>query len=658
MAAQYSRDHFALLRKWNGKVYDNTNPEDAHAYDKLKIAYDITKEWAKQVQEKRFPSGRIKVVRKPTSQANKFDLYQWARIYPAEDSPNELAYTVGIDGNAGFVMKIDTVGLKENNPKRLSYLSLRGDFANSSPIVSLLPEADGLKKSLSELADWSVQCLEDFTLGYDQVAAKTSIVQKSEDGDPDLFQLFFRGSIFVKFRATLSDSDRRLFCSLARTVHEAGLDWWHINWKKLTRTTSLARFGRKEPGHEKATRVLGHVFIGADEHNAFDISLKFKIGDIDIDHRKAVDEQLVRRLAQGFEAGPDFSKTWKVSRRGCWPSESVSDQTVRPNDAALNRIYYGPPGTGKTFELNRLRKEKYTDEDEKRYTFVTFHQSYGYEEFVEGMRPVLDKGDSEVRYEVRAGAFQELCKRACKNPDRRFAMFIDEINRGNISKIFGELITLIESDKRDDGTDDSVTVTLPYSKKDFSVPTNVDIIGTMNTADRSLALLDTALRRRFEFVAVLPDARDVKDAPLYKLRINVDNKVVDIPRMLSTINRRIEVLYDRDHCIGHSYFLELRGDANGATKMKVLKKLFRRKVLPLLEEYFFEDWKKIRLVLGDHQKNDECQFVKEYGEHKDELKKLFGETDDWLEEDTRRIFKVQEAAFDNPNAYIGIYEPI
>ena len=176
---------------------------------------------------------------------------------------------------------------------------------------------------------------------------------------------------------------------------------------------------------------------------------------------------------------------------------------------AQNRIYYGPPGTGKTYALSRLLETDYGKGRSDRFTFVTFHQSYGYEEFVEGLRPILDEEveAGQVRYEIRDGAFKELCDKARNDPDRHYAMVIDEINRGNIAKIFGELITLAEPDKREGGPN-AITVALPYSGEAFAVPPNVDIIGTMNTADRSLALLDTALRRRFEFEAVMPDTRD------------------------------------------------------------------------------------------------------------------------------------------------------
>lgn len=295
----------------------------------------------------------------------------------------------------------------------------------------------------------------------------------------------------------------------------------------------------------------------------------------------------------------------------------------------------------------------------QRYSFVTFHQSYGYEEFVEGLRPVLTSGadESDVQYEIRSGVFKDLCRRARLAPNQRFAMVIDEINRGNISKIFGELITLIEADKREGGAH-SVTVTLPYSGETFSVPANVDIIGTMNTADRSLALLDTALRRRFEFVPILPDAGDEAGAPLAGLRISLDDEVINIPKMLAAINRRIEALYDRDHCIGHAYFTGLKHIADGQAQFDALKEVFRNRIIPLLEEYFFEDWQKIRLVLADNQKPTSAQFIAESTDHEDDLIELFGHDHGLDTFSTKRRFHKQDAALSNPRAYIGIYEAV
>jgi len=293
----------------------------------------------------------------------------------------------------------------------------------------------------------------------------------------------------------------------------------------------------------------------------------------------------------------------------------------------------------------------------RRYSFVTFHQSYGYEEFVEGLRPVLggDADAGEIQYEIRSGTFKELCRRARSAPDQRFAMVIDEINRGNMSKIFGELITLIEPDKRE-GAENVVSVTLPYSGESFSVPANVDIIGTMNTADRSLALLDTALRRRFEFVPVMPDPRDEPGAPLAGLRVNSGEQVIDVPRMLYAINQRVEALYDRDHCIGHAYFTPLAKVPDGDERLVALQQVFSTRILPLLEEYFFEDWQKIRLVLADNQKPLRAQFVRESADQEDDLVRLFGGDHGLDSFAIRRRYAVQDAAFSNPDAYIGIYQ--
>jgi 5-methylcytosine-specific restriction protein B len=303
----------------------------------------------------------------------------------------------------------------------------------------------------------------------------------------------------------------------------------------------------------------------------------------------------------------------------------------------------------------------------QRYSFVTFHQSYGYEEFVEGLRPVLagETEAGEVAYEIRPGAFKELCRKARHAPDQRFAMVIDEINRGNISKIFGELITLIEADKRDplNGGAPPVEVVLAYSGEKFSVPANVDIIGTMNTADRSLALLDAALRRRFEFVALLPDTRAEKNpdepdsAPLAGLVVTTDAGAIDVRQLLERINERIEALYDRDHCIGHAYLTGLSLLDDGPLRFEALTAAFRHRIVPLLEEYFFEDWRKIRLVLGDNQKKDAAiQFVGESDAHEQDLTTLFGNDHGLDSYATKRRYSLRESAFSNPAAYIGIYQ--
>ena len=425
----------------------------------------------------------------------------------------------------------------------------------------------------------------------------------------------------------------------------------------------------------------------------------------------------------------------------------------------LNQILYGPPGTGKTYSVVRKALEiiegnasydrsKFKEYVEKgQIKFITFHQSYGYEEFVEGIK--AETKNDNVSYRIEDGAFKRICKRANgdnwkkillkdtkeeltedgfkklyknyvdklpifsnnmygkiletptdKQPfylyknnlfsilvkpqnsndpktiscdklikdifhndnygmlsyepviiqdilgqeyesykanhiNQNYILIIDEINRGNISKIFGELITLIEPSKRL-GADDEIMVELPYSKEKFGVPSNLYIIGTMNTADRSIALMDTALRRRFEFVEMMPEYDNLN-------KINIEG--INIGEMLKTINDRIEYLYDRDHTIGHAYFI-------GVTDIKTLANVFKNKILPLLQEYFYDDWEKIRLVLGDSQKDENLQLVKI--KRNMAVERLFRGKIDYI--DDKILYEINSEAFNNPQSYIEIYK--
>ena len=438
-------------------------------------------------------------------------------------------------------------------------------------------------------------------------------------------------------------------------------------------------------------------------------------------------------------------------------------QNNGPQTQPLNQILYGPPGTGKTYytinkaveiidnkfymkyKKNRKKLKKKFEEYKKagQIEFVTFHQSYGYEEFVEGIKAkTTDKG---IEYKIESGIFKKLCKQAKKSDlfsigqkiskyeimsisdellklkrengsiipiprylldevfeliskniitvddlnnktaidkmdrttekfiingypnifrdlanyylenksnsieNKNHILIIDEINRGNISKIFGELITLIEPNKRI-GADEALHVKLPYSNKSFGVPQNLYIIGTMNTADRSIALMDTALRRRFDFTEMMPQLDLLKNENSSDLEVNG----INIKSLLETINKRIEYLYDRDHTIGHAYFIELKDLEK--QNIETLSNIFKNKIIPLLQEYFYDDWEKIRLVLADNQKDEKYQFIKIKEDY--DIKSLFGEKNiESLDYDeAQKVYEINHDAFKLTESYEKIYE--
>lgn len=230
-------------------------------------------------------------------------------------------------------------------------------------------------------------------------------------------------------------------------------------------------------------------------------------------------------------------------------------------------------------------------EPAKRYRVVTFHPSFGYEDFIRGIRPVVDPDSGESRFAMVDGVFKQICDEARANPGKRYGLFIDEINRANIAKVFGELITLIEIDKRAQYDEAGrlirgIEVQLPGAVDEgdlrgFGVPVNLDLYGTMNTADRSIALLDIALRRRFEFIERAPDYTAIDETL----------EGVHLGALLKRINDRLEYLLDRDHRIGHAYFIHLES-------LDDLRSCFEQKILPLLQEYFFDDASRVAMVLA------------------------------------------------------------
>ena len=266
-------------------------------------------------------------------------------------------------------------------------------------------------------------------------------------------------------------------------------------------------------------------------------------------------------------------------------------------------ILYGPPGTGKTYwaevaarelaarscyqrEFDQLTKEQQVHllGNDNEYGIVrmcSFHPAYGYEDFLEGFRPETTHGN--MQFTLRDGIFKKLCNDACKRPDQKFYLIIDEINRGDIPRIFGELLSVIEKSKR------GKSILLPLTGTTFHVPDNVYVIGTMNTADRSIALLDTALRRRFGFIELMPDSNVLGDAVV---------EGIPLGPWLSALNERICAHVGRDARnlqIGHSYLLE---NGHPIRDFSIFAKVVQDDILPLLEEYCYEDYIRLEKILG------------------------------------------------------------
>ena len=241
-----------------------------------------------------------------------------------------------------------------------------------------------------------------------------------------------------------------------------------------------------------------------------------------------------------------------------------------------NVILQGAPGVGKTFAAKRLAYSIMGEKDTNRVKMVQFHQSYSYEDFIMGFRP------TETGFELKKGVFYEFCRKAAED-DRPYFFIIDEINRGNLSKIFGELFMLIESDKR------GVELQLLYADEQFSIPSNVYIIGMMNTADRSLAMLDYALRRRFAFFEMTP-AFNSSGFRAYRAKIN--NPKFD--RLIATVEQLNDVIANDDSlgegfCIGHSYFC-----TNTTVTDDWMKSVVEFELIPLLKEYWFDEAAKVK----------------------------------------------------------------
>ena len=343
------------------------------------------------------------------------------------------------------------------------------------------------------------------------------------------------------------------------------------------------------PGHQTPMTIIKNIGIVQSKNNWWSFNVKWM--DLPTLPYK-VEGKSFRKTIEKIK---DTAFLDLIKRLINGDTKFLKSPIVTTSHFPLNQILYGPPGTGKTYhtitkaveiidgQINPDYAEAKKRFDELKakgqIKFITFHQNYSYEDFMVGIRPDLQNG--QISYKLYEGPFKQIANRARKDSNNNYVLIIDEINRGNISKIFGELITLIETDKRA-GNKHELSTPLLYHKdeeNEFSVPNNLYLIGTMNTADKSIALVDIALRRRFVFEEMMPNAALL-------------NKVegFDLPNWFTKLNQKITAELDRDHQIGHSYFI-------GVETIADLQRAFYQCILPLLKEYFYGNPEKLQEII-------------------------------------------------------------
>lgn len=618
------------------------------AYQELKEAYEIVERWAYALQQKAFPKGYVKLRKGPVNQGGNFFSYLWAKIYPTQNAPTTLAYTVHISTDE-FAVKIETVNVEPSLVGR--YKKVRGEYA-TSPIVRSLTIEQGLSMTLEQLIQWSVDAVRQFELSYDEVAERLDLLKSVQEPQ-----------VTTKAKSSMNPSSTDKPCNQILygppgTGKTYKLQQLQAVYTSQTESADASLWLQEKiaPLNWMQVLVLSLLSLGNQAKVADIVASKYFQTKAKVNNRDGNLSQTAWSYLQKFTVPESTTVNYK-GRGEPAVFDKTSDSVWQLLDDKLELVD----------ELVALHKELENGPPAgsvvKRYSTTTFHQSYGYEEFIEGLKATTDE-EGNIHYSVEPGEFLKLCHRAEQDPDSRYAMFIDEINRGNISKIFGELISLVETDKRTQGVN-PMSVNLAYSGKPFSVPSNVDIIGAMNTADRSIALMDTALRRRFEFIEMMPDARLFESDGF----IDIGNdQQIDLSELLQTLNERIEALYDREHTLGHAFFFPAYNAAKAGDYDKALANLtkaFVGKIVPLLQEYFHDDWNKIRLVLGDNQKissdRNEVEALQFVRREKIEYQKLFGnqyEPDSVAPDEYRYSLADQnDSVWSKGEGYLAIYQP-
>jgi len=632
----FTEDDFIELSKFARKVKEVGNVEHQTTYDFLRGTYLKIDYWVNQVQKRLYPNGVVRILQKPTNQAGIFEFYQWAKLYPDRTSYdyNALAFTLGINtDNSHFSIKVDTISLDNNDPRRQKYLHERGDY-NNSPLGKNLPADQVIDKGWKYLIDLTINIIISLKPSFDLLLKSfldltaAPVIQKNLNSSDMALNTILYGP----------PGTGKTYNSINKSLEIVGFDT-----KGKPRKDIRDAFDKKV----QEGQIVFSTFHQSMSYEDFIEGIKPVKPDNNINLHYDIVDGIFKRICLEARRKDQFSI-------------KIEEENIKPLDKELfEEFYYSfsenlPKHTesnstvilrtkdGYPFELFKNTVDSIVVKAGTKRTNSTVALSELNAVLFENKIPTYKSYEQIIIDKILED--KNFKKSEIDNTTKNYVLIVDEINRGNVSQIFGELITLIEEDKRE-GKKEALNIVLPYSKKIFSVPSNVFILGTMNTADRSVEALDTALRRRFVFEELMPkpeminslfedsllndcvkydnigfDHKDwtevennyidllpkkayfdfqtevnktpaPRDYTFYKKKWDDANVVIISCKILATINERIEVLINRDHLIGHAYFM-------GKYTWESLQITFYKNIIPLLQEYFYGDYGKIGLVLG------------------------------------------------------------
>lgn len=639
---EFSLKDFEEIKRFSGQVKAKGNEQHQATYEYLKnTTYKKVESLAKEVAKKVWgAAAEVEVRKAPLNQAQKFEYYQWAKVYPTSKAREDriLAFVIAID-DAGFLTaKIDTVSLSDSDERRKKYFEYRGPDS-SSPIVMRIPAQKVVQMSRDELSQKVEVAFQRMEPNFIELQ-NLLLTPQAQEPESNIKSRYSKEHLYNvplnlilygppgtgKTYSTINEALKIL--EGTQPSPDSSRDELHQRFESYKRQgrvefvtfhQSFAYedfiegikpvFDTEEAGDSLSYRMEDGIFKTICYRALHSLLMSTKAGQVEAEKKSQFEEVyagFVDSLNDRLENGEEVHLSTLVQNNPIQVVGATSEKVVIDyagkghteasprwrqtaiSKSSIQELYENYESIEDLKPIKKLRSLVGQDSSGAA-TIFSFLKKYESEQLKEQPSEWKQELDFQSQQQVVDNLLSEELPHGELDAEP-FVLIIDEINRGNISSIFGELITLIESDKRLGGKE-RVLVRLPYSKKLFAVPSNLYIIGTMNTADRSIEALDTALRRRFSFKELPSRPGILRQEDI----ATVGN--IDLAQTLEVINQRIQRLLDADHAIGHAYFFALEGKSN-QEKPRILREIFDRNIIPLLKEYFYGDFGKIELVLG------------------------------------------------------------